>query len=584
MKRKGLILLSISLLALTGCFGIGPSVDVEEKAGSLYSLVNLDETVKSIETYKTKDFSYYVIKDSDYVPYLTNTDYYLLFSNYLKKDFKISISDTSSGITWQVNNPSNEAIFIAQISPRSKTVIASGDMSNAFTTAKDYSKSSLSIRSVMTGELLHRGTNYKMGSYKSGYKTFQYNDKVYFPLSLLENIFSNYTGIYHLYNYQRFIQYTDYEQMDKATYLVNEKETSVFNEMQTYITNNFTVMPMHLREDRLNAFMYIMENQYGLKETWKVKSMYDYLNTDGLLDKFLSEKDEVRTEAYCKVFALLNDPHTGIRDSVNLPWKKGNYNSRGEKITEMVALRSTLFTQRSASLTPGQVYYSSDEKLAYFSFDGFSFAMNAYQSDGVTLKPSLSDYDSDDYDTYFYFVKLLEEIKNKNTVKDVVIDISCNGGGTLGILMKLLALLSKDNYGVMHIKEGTLDMVQTQTCKVDSNGDGEYDLDDVYGDDFNFYILTSPYSFSCGNAFPFFLKKCDLAKTIGVKSGGGECAVYEAHLPSGEMFGHSSNLHLGWYDETTKTFEGDEPGVEVNIPIEYSDFYNIDRIQSIISA
>ena len=92
--------------------------------------------------------------------------------------------------------------------------------------------------------------------------------------------------------------------------------------------------------------------------------------------------------------------------------------------------------------------------------------------------------------------------------------------------------------------------------------DGVYDKEDVYGDDFNLYILTSPYSFSCGNAFPFFAKKCGLAKTIGVKSGGGECAVYEAHLPSGERFYHSSNLHIGWYDELTKNFEGDEPGVD----------------------
>lgn len=586
MKHKRFILLPISLLVLSGCSLIdGPSIDVEEKTGSLYSLVKADtEEVKSIETYKTKDFSYQVVKGKDHVPYLTNTDYYLLFSSYLKKDgYKVSISDSVSSITWKVTNPSNEAIFIAQISPRYKNVIITGDMSAALTTAKDYSKSSLSIKSNMTAELLYRGYNYKMGSYSYGYTTFSYNNKVYFPLSLLENIFTTYTGIYHLYNYNRFIQYTDYEEMDKVSYRVNEVTTSAFKEMKTYISYNFASMPLYLREDRLNAFVYIMENQYGLKETWKVKSMYDYLNTDGLLDKFLSEKDEERTEAYAKVFALLNDPHTSIRDSINVPWKKGNYNSSGEKITQMVALRSELSAQRDTKVKPGEVYFSTDEKLAYFSFDGFTFAMNAYQDDGVTLKSDLSFYDSPNYDTFFYFLRMFEEIKFRDTVKDVVIDVSCNGGGTVGILMKLLALLSKDNKGVMHLKECSLDVVQAQLCSVDSNNDGVYDTEDVYGDDFNFYILTSPYSFSCGNAFPFYAKQCEFAKIIGVKSGGGECAVYEAHLPSGERFYHSSNLHIGWYDELTKNFEGDEPGVEVDIPIEYHDFYNLDAIQSIIS-
>ena len=586
MKHRRFILLPISLLVLSGCSLIdGPSIDVEEKTGSLYSLINAGAEVKNIETYKVKDFSYQIIKNEDHVPYLTNTDYYLLMSSYLKKDgYKVSISDSVSSITWKVTNPSNEAIFIAQISPRSKNVIISGDMSAALTTATDYSMSSLSLRSNMTSELLHRSYNYKMASYEYGYTTFSYNSKVYFPLSLLENIFTTYTGIYHLYNYNRFIQYTDYEEMDKVSYRVNEVTTSAFKEMKTYISYNFASMPLYLRKDRLNAFVYIMENQYGLKETWKVKSMYDYLNTDGLLDKFLSEKDEERTEAYAKIFAFLNDPHTSIRDSINVPWKKGNYNSRGEKITQMVALRSEISAQRDTKVKPGQAYFSTDEKLAYFSFDGFTFAMNAYQDDGVTLKSDLSFYDSPNYDTFFYFLRMFEEIKFRDTVKDVVIDISCNGGGTVGILMKLLALLSKDNKGILHLMESSLDIVQAQLCSVDSNNDGVYDTEDVYGDDFNLYILTSPYSFSCGNAFPFFAKQCEFAKIIGVKSGGGECAVYEAHLPSGERFYHSSNLHIGWYDEMKKEFIGDEPGVEVDIPVEYKDFYDVDTIQSIISA
>lgn len=70
-------------------------------------------------------------------------------------------------------------------------------------------------------------------------------------------------------------------------------------------------------------------------------------------------------------------------------------------------------------------------------------------------------------------------------------------------MLKLLALMSKDNYGSLYALDDGNGGISKMTARVDSNGDGKYDREDCFGNEFKFYILTTSYSFSCGNAFPF---------------------------------------------------------------------------------
>ena len=119
--------------------------------------------------------------------------------------------------------------------------------------------------------------------------------------------------------------------------------------------------------------------------------------------------------------------------------------------------------------------------------------------------------------------------------------------------------------------------------QVDINGDGVYDTEDCFGDDFNFYILTSDCSFSCGNAFPCVAKAEGYAKIIGQKSGGGECAVSIHYLPNSEYVYHSSNTHLGLYDQATNTFTGFENGAIPDIDYPFVPrYYMIDNLNTVI--
>ena len=68
-----------------------------------------------------------------------------------------------------------------------------------------------------------------------------------------------------------------------------------------------------------------------------------------------------------------------------------------------------------------------------------------------------------------------------------------------------------------------------------------------------------------------------IASIAGYKSGGGECTVESVLLPFGQSLNHSSVNHIGWYDEETKTFEGDEDGANPRIIVDFN-FYDIEKI------
>ena len=210
-----------------------------------------------------------------------------------------------------------------------------------------------------------------------------------------------------------------------------------------------------------------------------------------------------------------------------------------------------------------------------FAFDKFAFGTSAQVfNDDESIKDTAKEYD-----TYFQLIDAFTKIKEKGGVENIILDISLNGGGVVGVLIKLLALISKNNTSRFCFYEAVTKQAIIYTSQVDINGDGEYDLADCFGDEFNFYILTSDASFSCGNAFPCIAQIAGDAKIIGQKSGGGECAVAVHYLPNSEYVYHSSNIHIGHLDDDTNTFTGFESGAIPDIPLAIDEnFYSIENL------
>ncbi len=99
---------------------------------------------------------------------------------------------------------------------------------------------------------------------------------------------------------------------------------------------------------------------------------------------------------------------------------------------------------------------------------------------------------------------------------------------------------------------------------MDTNLDGKFDARDGFGKKYKFYILTSGFTYSCGNALPFFAQINGWAKIIGAEPGGGDCVVtdfLDAYGHVARMSGYKKIGHL-----VNGQFVSDENAVKVDYP------------------
>ena len=121
------------------------------------------------------------------------------------------------------------------------------------------------------------------------------------------------------------------------------------------------------------------------------------------------------------------------------------------------------------------------------------------------------------------------DFAKENGIKRFVLDISCNSGGSSDVVMYMIAMMTnKDknsNTASMRLLQTLTGNISDDRYELDLDLDGEInDQDkDVYYD-FEYAVLTSHFSFSCGNLLPTLAKDNGIA-VIGEKSGGGACML-----------------------------------------------------------
>ncbi len=580
-KRVTLFLFPGLITALVSC-GL-PSIDwgVSSKNIGVYDLFAVRNSQNKADYFR-KEATFFLKEGEEALPYLSLDAYQSLLSTFLKTGYASSVKKDGRTLVWDVKNPEDKLIFRSVLSPDDETLAIAGSLSNAFAgTETDYSKTSLFVQSTFESTVAKEGQNYSSYTYADlGYKPFTHNGAMVYPLSFFDAAYAKTVGFHAFYNYNSVYLFDNYEML-KGNLFASEgvEPYSVFDEMKKYASTNWNHMPLYLRKDRLSSFYYLFANHYGLAYTRGIESMKSLIDGSGVATAFLKEDEDARCESMFRFIANLNDGHTAVASNSASPWQTKSYPRYGALWTDRIALHSSLQEGRekayqAANKQEGEVLYSSNGKLAFFNFEGFTFDMNAFDENNKLREDLWKS------DTYFFLNKRLGEIKAKGGVTDIVLDISTNGGGTVGVMMKMLSLLSKDNLSTIYMFDTSSLAIGKENTKVDSNGDGKFNTDDVYGNDFKFHILTSPYSFSCGNAFPFYAKKSGFADLWGVNSGGGECSVGQYFLPSGELIGHSSNSHIGWY--ANDIWEGDEAGAGNDLPLAYSQYFDLEELAKAI--
>ena len=558
----------------------------------------------------SKPLTNYLKEDTYKMYYLDQLDdvFYLplsTFANLYKGDFKDGVVNTfneGNGISTWTSTLGKET-YTLSIDKNLQTISTKGSLEDFFKSVPNGRIGVFEQASIVT--TYAEGHEEKLKTFYFGdydFDIFEADGKLCFPFALIACETSKYVERTFLnasyYNY--LLEYAAPEQYAEFFYLDENNQEKKFIDLvsgsfkQLYGVDDghgdkVVVAPKTLTEFNKKIIYYLFANYYGLASTRGIKSMTDYL--DNLVESkdFTNGDGVLRASAYYHALQGMNDLHTGYGSSAVM--NEGNnddaicdqsfYRDRNNMTALLNGMREQEINKyneaKSENLRAQDVRYSEDGLYAYFSFD--TFMTYHYFEQGEIPESDLI------ADPYFLFIRNLNEIKAKGTVKRVFIDDSLNGGGYVAIMGKLLALLSKDNKSVMYLRDQSDNSIQTITTRVDSNKDGKYDEKDCYGNDFEFYIITSPCSFSCGNAFPFYVEKNGFGKIVGMRSGGGECCVFGYTLPTGQSINYSSPYHIGQYYAQTDKFEGDEVGGHESIALSSGyNMYNVDSLAAFATA
>ena len=595
MKNKVIIAIVLPLLLLSSCdfFAFRAT---ESHEVSVYNLDLLTEDNEDISNALQANIKARFVSGREYIPYLTFKQYASLYKPHLAEGMVSEVKGNSTTLTWSVSHE-DSLYFVTEINFSTKEVLIAGNLEAAFKeddNPQDIAALMYGMHDRYESYFLPSAVNYATYSFSNiKLDYFSYGGEYYLPLSFLDLTFSYDTGVYFFYNYHAIYSTHDADAFSEKTFKREGANYSVDSEMEQIHVDY--LMPKYLKDFNANMFFYLMNNFYGFGDAItdfsrsmlnQKPSMAQFCKNHGVYNDLFSSSASVRSQAYSDALSYLDDNHTAIV-SANATWGEDSF-SRFKYATGCKArssLRQSLIEKRNSAYEgkgkPGEtVLYSADGKTAMYLFDSFIFGTSdeVFNEDGTINMESAVKTDS-----FFNLIDTFQKIKAHGGVQNIVLDTATNGGGVLGVMMKLLALLSNDNEGVIFYMDSATNQVAEATINVDINHDGIYDTEDCFGDDFNFYILTSDCSFSCGNAFPCFAKYNNIAKIIGQKSGGGECAVAIHFLPNSQYVYHSSSLHLGEYDVAYNIFTGYEAGAEPDIYLDdTASWFDVDNLNASI--
>jgi C-terminal processing protease CtpA/Prc len=243
------------------------------------------------------------------------------------------------------------------------------------------------------------------------------------------------------------------------------------------------------------------------------------------------------------------------------------------------------------------VTYVKKGDTAVCVFDSFNERNEQAWKDYYAGKGPMPTVENAPKDDMVIFLDALKKAAADPEVKNFVIDITANGGGSADIVLAMTSLILDKSYiSQDNSLTGQRSIVEYE---VDRNFNGVFDAADKdVRYDLNFAVLTSPMSFSCGNLFPSILKDAGVP-VMGATSGGGACAIQAMCTADGFCFQISS------FRARLNTLDGEniDGGVTPDIPIEndgrvevklseenslivkdYSKYFDIDYLRSLLES
>ena len=349
------------------------------------------------------------------------------------------------------------------------------------------------------------------------------------------------------------------------------------------ISNLYYSAPKGERSETLAAFGYNelcmeLDQEYGLKDTHNIKGFAEYFEQTGLTEKLLSLNVSDADNAIGALTRFwLDDGHSGfgsnsyLTDFVQESWDSGYSIRRSDRVSD----ETDAIRKKYENAT--EPYYEIGN-TAYITFDEF-------KSD-----PDISEFseyyklDAEDElpdDTFAQVIEAHRKITRENSpITNVVLDLSCNGGGAAKAGVFLLCwFLGETQISAIDPLTGA---ESTVSYKADINLDHKYDEKDNLSH-LNLYCLVSPLSFSCANLAAWAFKEDGRVTLLGKTSGGGSCVVRQMTTAWGSTFQISGTSRISFVKNGS--YYDVDRGVEPDVFIrDYNNFYDREALSDIING
>ena len=200
---------------------------------------------------------------------------------------------------------------------------------------------------------------------------------------------------------------------------------------------------------------------------------------------------------------------------------------------------------RATAYPDGVPSYEEKDNTAYITFDSF-----AAVPEDVDYYTTASAADAED--TIGILAYAYSQIMRENSpVENVVLDLSCNGGGEADAAVFVLSAFLGEGYA--SVKNTMSGALATGVYEIDLNLDGKFDENDKGLTGMNLFCLISPSSFSCGNLVPCVFKNSNDVTLIGRTSAGGSCVILPLTTAYGSFFMTSGPHRLAFMKTVPST-------------------------------
>ena len=322
-----------------------------------------------------------------------------------------------------------------------------------------------------------------------------------------------------------------------------------------------------------------LDSFYGLKQPHNISDFLTFFLQNGLMSKLEDPDAAIADSAIAELTQYwIDDSHSGFCGPSYLTEEDlTDQIDTGFDITKREQLGEIMGKFRGRHPEAKQSYYEIGN-TAFVTFDEFKMeegensAMDYYALDESGQLPD---------DTVGLIIQAHRQITRENSpIENVVIDLSCNGGGAAPAGVFVLGwFLGNAEVSLQNSLTGA---ETTVVYRADVNLDRQFDENDTISH-LNLFCLISPQSFSCGNLLPWAFKADGRVTLLGKVSGGGSCVVQPMTTAWGTSFQISGIKRLSF--TKNGAFYDVDRGVEPDYIINsYDHFYDREALAGYINS